>query len=136
MNSPFLLRCSVLGDRDLLRAALELVPIAERQGCEAIEIWRNNCPSGFYYLSTLNQFQHTRETSADLDDFLDTYKKPRHIRGRQCRGKQIDLLLDTLSANSPDDYPTISPSENLLPGNLLPENSPSTNPSPESYSAA
>jgi|GEM_PF-1920161 hypothetical protein len=104
MESPSLLRCSVLGDRDLLRAALELVPIAEHQGCAAIEIWRNNCPSGFYYLSTLKQFQHTRETLADLTNFLDTYKKPRHIRGRQCRGKQIDSLLDDLAANALDDH--------------------------------
>jgi len=97
LENDAVLKCSLLGDRNTLRAALELLDIAEQQGCKAIQIWRNNSPSCFYYLNTLRDYQRCRNSKDDFQDFLHSYNQPSHVRGRRCRGKKLDGLLDNLT---------------------------------------
>lgn len=122
MNPLTVLRCSVLGDRAPLRVALELVPYAEIQGFDTIEIWRKNHPCGLYRLSTLQRFMQPRESEADLKAMLDSYKTTPHIRGRQCRGRQLDAVLDSL-INEPSPAPVQETTE-AHPRKTKPDKSP------------
>ena len=97
LKDDAILKCSLIGDRNTLRAALELLDVAEQQGCKAIQIWRNNSPTCFYYLNTLRDYKRSRDTQDEFEYFLRTYDQPNHVRGRRCRGKKLDSILDKLS---------------------------------------
>ena len=80
----------------LLHLALELIPDAERQGCNRIQIYAGDLahPEQSFRLQELRWYQRR---SIKLEEYLQDIKAADKIRGRSVRGKRLDKVLSDLS---------------------------------------